>query len=162
MVFDAEAVGSGNFIPDSNEFIAGKFDELTTLGAVQVVVLGVSVVKFVHASTVEFEAMEQTCVDEFLEGSIDGWAGDVVGSTPGGELIDQQIGIEMLVSIENLFEQELFLGGVPKSTGLEELLVALQRRHRNLDGLERFGVVFRVVGHLQRSLSSVLCRVSLL
>lgn len=89
MVFYAEAVGSGDFIPDSNEFIAGKFDQLTTLGAVQVVVFGVSVVKFVHASTVEFEAMEQTCVDEFLEGSIDSWTRDVVGSAPRGELIDQ-------------------------------------------------------------------------
>lgn len=89
MVFYAEAVGSGDFIPDSNEFIAGKFDQLTTLGAVQVVVFGISVVKFVHASTVEFEAMKQTCVDEFLEGSIDGWAGDVVGRAPRGELIDQ-------------------------------------------------------------------------
>ncbi len=89
MVFDAKAVGSGNFISDSNEFIAGKFDELATLGAIQVVVFGVSVVEFVHASTVEFEAMEQTSVDEFLEGSIDGWAGDVVGRTARGELIDQ-------------------------------------------------------------------------
>lgn len=78
MVFDAKAVGSGNFISDSNEFIAGKFDELTTLGAVQVVVFGVAVVQFVHASAVEFEAVEESCVYEFLEGSIDGRPRDIV------------------------------------------------------------------------------------
>jgi hypothetical protein len=118
MVFDAEAVGSSDFVTKPDNFIAGKFDQLSTLGAVQVVVFGVAVVEFVHASTVEFEAMEETCVDEFLEGSINGGTRDVVVRAFGGELIDKQIGIEMLVSVEDLFEQELFLGGVPESAGL--------------------------------------------
>jgi hypothetical protein len=53
-------------------------------------------------------------------------------------LIDEQIGIEMFVAVEDLFEQKLFLGCVSQSSGLQELFVALQRRHRDFDSLERF------------------------
>jgi hypothetical protein len=52
MILDAKAVGSGNFVSESNNFVAGKFDQLPTLGAIQVVVFWVTVVKFVHAPTV--------------------------------------------------------------------------------------------------------------
>jgi hypothetical protein len=52
MILDAKAVGSGNFVSESNNFVAGKFDQLPTLGAVLVVVFWVTVVEFVHAPTV--------------------------------------------------------------------------------------------------------------
>ena len=152
MVFDAESVRSGDLISQADEFFAGEFDQLTAFGAVQVVVFGITVVQFVHASTVEFEAVEESCVYEFLEGSIDGRPRDVVIRTSRGKLFDQQIGIEVFVAVEDLFEQELFLRCISKSATLEEFLVALQRGHGDLDRLEWFVEGFRLVWHVRGSL----------
>ena len=57
VVFDSEAMRAGDFVSKSDDFIAGKFDQLPTLGAVQVVVFWVAVIEFVHASTVACEAV---------------------------------------------------------------------------------------------------------
>ena len=73
MVFDSESVGAGDLISQADEFFAGEFDQLPAFGAVQVVVFGIAVIQFVHASAVEFEAVEESCVNEFLEGSVDRW-----------------------------------------------------------------------------------------
>lgn len=135
VVFDSESVGAGDLIPQSDDFFAGKFDQLSAFGAVQVVVFGVAVVQFVHASAVEFEAVEESCVYEFLEGSIDGRPRDIVIRASRGKLVDQQIGVEMFVSVEDLIEQKLFLRSVSQPAALEEFLVALQGGHRDLDRL---------------------------
>lgn len=136
VVFDSESVGAGDLISQADEFFAGEFDQLPAFGAVQVVVFGIAVIQFVHASAVEFEAVEESCVNEFLEGSVDRWPRDIVVRATRGELFDQQIGIEMFVSVEDLIEQKLFLRRISKSAALEEFLVALQGGHRNLDRLE--------------------------
>lgn len=136
VVFDSESVGAGDLVSQTDEFFAGEFDQLPAFGAVQMVVFGIAVIQFVHASAIEFEAVEESCVNEFLEGSVDSWPRDVVIRTSRGELFDQQIGVEMLVSVEDLIEQELFLRGISQSATLEEFLIAFQGGHRNLDRLE--------------------------
>lgn len=152
MVFDSESVGAGDLIPQSNEFLAGEFDQLSAFGAVQVVVFGVAVVQFVHASAVEFEAVEESCVYEFLEGSVDGRPRDIVIRASRGELFDQQIGIEMFVSVEDLIEQEFFLRRISQPAALEEFLVSLQGGHRDLDRLEWLVWGVRMVWHVRGSL----------
>lgn len=136
MVFDSESVGTGDLISQADEFFAGEFDQLSAFGAVQVIVFGIAVIQFVHASAVEFEAVKESCVYEFLEGSINSWPRDIIVGASRGELFDQQIGIEMLVSVEDLIEQELFLRRISQTAALEEFLVAFQGGQRNLDRLE--------------------------
>jgi hypothetical protein len=152
VVFDSESVGAGDLIPQLDDFFAGKFDQLSAFGAVQVVVFGIAVVQFVHASAIEFEAVEESCVYEFLEGSIDGRPRDIVIRASRGKLLDQQIGVEMFVSVEDLIEQKLFLRRVSQPTALEEFLVALQGGHRDLDRLEWLVWGFRMVWHVRGSL----------
>jgi len=152
VIFDSESVGAGDLISQSDEFFAGEFDQLSAFGAVQVVVFGVAVVQFVHASAIEFEAVEESCVYEFLEGSIDGRPRDIVIRASRGELVDQQIGIKMFVSVEDLIEQELFLRRISQPAALEEFLVALQGGHRDLDRLEWLVWGFRMVWHVRGSL----------
>jgi hypothetical protein len=129
MIFDPEPMRSCNLVPKPNDIITCEFDEFSALSAVQVIVFGISVVQLVHASTVEFEAVEESCVDEFLEGSVDGWSGNVIRRTTRGKLLNQQISVEMLVPIKYLFEKELLLRGISQSAGLQELLVAFERSH---------------------------------
>lgn len=136
VVFDSESVGAGDLVSQADEFFAGEFDQLPAFGAVQVVVFGIAVIQFVHASAVEFEAVEESCVYEFLEGSVDRWPRDIVLRASRGELFDQQIGIEVFVSVEDLIEQELFLRRITQAAAFEEFLVAFQGGHRNLDRLE--------------------------
>lgn len=118
MVFDAKSVRSCDLVAKANDFIAGKLDQLPALGAIEVVVLGVPVVELVHAATVQFESVQKARVDELLEGSIYCRSGDVVRRSARGELLDEQICIEMLVPIEDLFEQKFLLQCVPKAPSL--------------------------------------------
>lgn len=129
MIFDPEPMRSCNLVPEANDIIAGEFDEFSALGAVQMIVFGISVVQLIHASTIEFEAVEESSVDEFLESSVDGWSGNVIRRTARGKLLNQQISIEMLVPIKYLFEKELLLRGISQSAGLQELLVAFEGSH---------------------------------
>jgi len=58
MVFDPEPMSTSDFVAKSNKFLACKLDQLSTLGAVEVVVFGITVIEFVHATAVEFKAMQ--------------------------------------------------------------------------------------------------------
>ena len=58
VVFDPEPMSASDLVAKSNNFLAGKLDQLSTLGAVEVVVFRVSVIEFVHAASIEFKAMQ--------------------------------------------------------------------------------------------------------
>ena len=113
MVSHAKPVGSSDFIADFDDLFAGELDQLPALGTVQMIVFGISILELIHTSAVEFEAVKQPGVDELTKGSINGGTGHIIRASLGGKLIDQLIGIEVLVPIEDLFEQILFLIGVP-------------------------------------------------
>ena len=147
VVANSKPVGSSDFIADFDDLFAGELDQFPALGTVQMVVFGISIVEFIHASAVEFEAVKQPGVDELTKGAIDGGAGHVIRATLGDivrlafgwQLIDQLIGIEVLMPIEDLFEQILFLVGIPKPSRLKELFIASQRGHGDRDRSQRFG-----------------------
>lgn len=123
---------------DLQQFRAGKFDQLPTFGAVQVVVLGVSVVVLINAATIQFKPIQQTGINELSQRSIDCWSGDIVRGTFGRELFHQLIGVKMLVPIEYLLNEEFSLFGIAEALALQILLKTLKRGHRNRNGLERF------------------------
>lgn len=113
MVADPKPVSPCNFIANLDDLFTGELDQFPALGTVQVVVFGISVIEFIHASPVEFEAMQESCVDELSKRAVDSGSGHVVGCTLGGELIDELVGVEVFMPIEDLFEQVFFLVGVP-------------------------------------------------
>jgi len=139
VVANPKPVSSRYFIAYFDDLFAGKLYQFAALRTVQVVVFRISIIKLVHTSPVEFETVEQPSVDELAKGAIDRWSGDIIRCALGGELIDQLVGIEVLVPIEDLFEQVLFLVGVPQPARLKKLLVASQGSHRDRDRSQWFG-----------------------
>ena len=115
MISHPESVGPGYLVADTDDLIACKFDKFPAFRAVEVIVLGVTVVQFVHTAAFEFEAVQQSGVYKFFQSSVDSWSRNVVRRAFRGKLVDQQICVEMLVAIEYLFEQELLLGSVSQS-----------------------------------------------
>ena len=67
MVANPKPVGSSDFIADFDDLFAGELDQFPALGTVQMVVFGISIVEFIHASAVEFEAVKPD--DESLTGT---------------------------------------------------------------------------------------------
>lgn len=104
------------------------------------IVFGIAVVQLVHASAVQFEPMQQPRIHELLEGSIDRGARNVVRVPPRRKLIDQLVGVKVGVTVEYLLEQEAFLLRIAETPGLQKLLVASQRSHRNSDRFQRNGI----------------------
>lgn len=84
----------------------GEFNQFPAFRAVQMVVLGISVVVFINTAAVQFESIEKARIHKLPQRSIDSWAGDIVRGTFGRELLHQLIGIKMLMPIENLFDEE--------------------------------------------------------
>ncbi len=54
----AKSMLSAHFIPQANEFIALKFDELLTMDAMQMVVRRIPVVVLVYGPTIQFKTAE--------------------------------------------------------------------------------------------------------
>ena len=115
VISHTESVGPSYLVADTDDLIACKFDKFPAFSAVEVIVLGVTVVQLVHAAAFEFEAVQQSGVYKFFKSSVDSWSRNVVRRAFGRKLVDQQICVEMLVAIEDLFEQEFFLGSVSQS-----------------------------------------------
>ncbi len=79
------------------------------LDAIEMIVLWVTIIVFIHASTIEFKAAKQPCVDEFVESPVNRGAAYVILLPLSRQLVDQLIGIEVLVSTKNLFHQKASL-----------------------------------------------------
>lgn len=69
----------GDFVAETEEGVALEFDEGLALFAVEVIMLWVAIIMFVDAASIEFKTAQETGVDKFFEGAVDGGSGDVVG-----------------------------------------------------------------------------------
>jgi hypothetical protein len=127
-----------NGFSDLQQFRASEFDQLPTFCAVQVVVLGISIVMLINAATVQFKPIQQTSIDELSQGSIDSWPRDIVRGTFGRELFHELIGVKMLVPIKYLLNKEFSLFRIAEAFTLQILFKTLKWSHRNRNGLERF------------------------
>ncbi len=114
-----------------------EFDQFATLRTVEVVVLWITVVVLVNGSSIELERTKKSSVDEFLESSINGGTTDVVRLTLPGKLINQGIGVEVIMLTEDVLNQELALLGLPKASALKIFFKALFRRQCDRNAFQR-------------------------
>ena len=77
-----------------------KLDHLAALLAAHVFVLRIAVVVFVEHARPDFQAAQQTGIDEFVQGAIYRCPADA--ETGALQIVDQLLGIEMMVLAENV------------------------------------------------------------
>ncbi len=111
MTANAKTMLTSNFVAQLGELFGLKLKQLVTSDAVKVIVRWVTVVVFIHTATIEFKASQQTGINELFECSIDSWSANVVRLAFARELVDQLVGIEMLVAAEDLLNEESSLVG---------------------------------------------------
>lgn len=88
---------------------------------------------FVDAAAVEFESAKQPRIYEFFQGAINRWPTDVIFAAFSRQLIDELVGVKMLMATENLLHQETALLGFPKATADQVLFKSLDRSLCNFD-----------------------------
>lgn len=137
MATDPKIVLSSHGVSQIQKLLALEFDQFPTLRAVEVVVLRVSVIVLVNSSSVELERAKKSGVDKFLESPIDGGTADVVRLAFPGKLIDQCIGIKVIMLAEDVLHQELALLGLPKTSALKIFFKAFFRRQCDRNSFKR-------------------------
>ena len=132
-----------HLVANRDQLLAFKLDQFPAAGAVQVIVLGVSVVVVEDGAAVELETVEQPRVDALAERAVDRRRADVVRFTAPGKPFDQFFGVKVVVLAEDLVDQKLPLTGLTQAARLQifgEPLFGRQRHfeRRNL-GRDRVG-----------------------
>ena len=122
------------------ELLVVKLDQHLALLAMQMIVRWVPVIKLVDRSAIELKAAEQACVDKFLERPVDRRTRDIIGVALAGQLVDQLIGVKVLMLTEYPLHQKTPLVGVPQPSTLQVLLEPLQGTHRNGDRTQAAGI----------------------
>jgi hypothetical protein len=105
-----------------------KLHQFPALGAVKVVMLGVSVVVFKNGSTVQLERIQQASVDKLFQRAINGRSAHVARFTLPWKVIDQHVGIEMFVPAEDEIDQIAALFCMSQTATLKIFLKALLGR----------------------------------
>ena len=95
----------GDGIPQLQQLFALELDELLALAAVQMIVLGITVVVLKNATTIELELAEQSGIDKFVERPVDGGPTDVSFRSLIGESFDERIGVEVIMLTENMIDK---------------------------------------------------------
>ena len=75
----AELVFAGHGIAQANQLIAGEFDQLVALGALQMIVLRVAVIVFVHGPAAEDHFSQQAGFDHFGQRAVNGRPANLAG-----------------------------------------------------------------------------------
>ena len=132
----AEVVFAGHGLANLFHFVAGELDQLVALLAVQMIVLRVTVIVLVDGPVVEHHLAQQAGIDQLGQGAIDRGAAYALPTHLLAQLLEQLIGVEMLVVAENPFDDDPPLLGDPFATALQEFLEPLERRQADVDGAE--------------------------
>jgi hypothetical protein len=70
--FTLKAVGKGSLLDGFFDGRVLKLDHFATLGALEMIVLGVAIIVFVEGAGAEFKPAKKACIDKFIKGSISG------------------------------------------------------------------------------------------
>jgi hypothetical protein len=123
----------GNLISNSLKLLTSKLDEPIALLAMQMIVLRIPVVMFVNGTTSKRHLSQEARVHQFTEGAVYGGSTDRPSLSNSIQLVDQVVGIEVLMPAKNMIHQQSSLLRNPFPPTLKKFLKSLLRRQGNLD-----------------------------
>jgi hypothetical protein len=129
-------------VPNIGEFITVKFNQLVAHLAIKMIVLWITIVMLVDGSTAERHFPKQPCVNQLGERSIDRRSADCTSFRLAGEAGDKFVGVEMVVPLENVLDQDPTLLRDSLAPALQVFVETLSRRERDLHLAER-----EIIGH---------------
>jgi len=121
------------------ELLIVKLDQPLALLTMQVIVWWIPVVMLVDRSAVQLKAAKQAGVDKLLKRPVDRRARDIIGVALAGQLVDQLIGVKVLMLTEHPLHQKTPLVGVPQPSTLQVFLEPFQGTHRDGDRTQAAG-----------------------
>ena len=102
MIASSKSVQFCNGISNLQNIGTRELDQLPAFSAIQMIVLGVTIVMFVNTSSVQFESIQQPSIGKFSQRTVNRRPGNIVGFPFGREVLHQLIGVKMLMTIEDL------------------------------------------------------------
>jgi hypothetical protein len=134
MARHAELMLSSYGLAQPQQLIAGEFEQLVALGALEMIVLRIAVIVFVHGPAAENHFPQQAGFDHFGQRAVNRRPAHFAGSRGAAQVQEQLIGVEMLVPPGNLFDEDAALLGNSLAARLQKFLEPFERRKSNLDG----------------------------
>jgi hypothetical protein len=119
------------------DFFRMKLDQLLAFLAVQVIVLGIAVIMFVHRPATDIELPQQSGGDQLVECAIDGRAAYANLGLAMGDRFDKFVRFEVVVALVDLLDHEFALLRQSFTTTVEEFSKSLQWRERHVHRAER-------------------------
>ena len=147
VVRHAELVFAGHGFAQCNQLVALEFDQLVAPGAVQVIVLGVTVVVFVDGAAVERHLAQQTRLDHFGQRAINGGAANFfaalcIGLLCLGQVVYKLVRVKVLMARGDLLHDDPTLLCDTLAAALQELFKADEGRRSDFDAAES-----KILGH---------------
>jgi hypothetical protein len=102
----SEMMFASHGVADLLEIVAAELDQLVAFLAMQVIVLRVTVVVFVDFASLEIHLTQQPRLDQLGECAIDARSARRLSPTRLAQLREQIVGIEMIVTAEDLLNNE--------------------------------------------------------
>jgi hypothetical protein len=130
---DAELVLAGHRVANVGDRVALEFDQLVAARAVQVIVLGVAVVVLVNRAAAKRHLAQNASLDELAERAIHSRPAHFAVLAAFGHLGGQLVGVEMLVSLADFFDDQPPLLRDPLAARLQEFLEPRQRCEGDFD-----------------------------
>jgi hypothetical protein len=120
-----------DFFEKFSDHFASELDQFVAFGAVEMVVLRVTIVVLVNAAAVQLETSQEPCVNKFFQSPINSGPRYVVQTPLAWKLVHQLVSVEMLMVAKDSFDQKTPLLGVSLASALKVLFESLDWRHRN-------------------------------
>jgi hypothetical protein len=125
MLASPKSVLSSNVIADFDKLITCELDQFVASRAVQMIMLWVSIIVFVNGSPTQLKAIQQARVNKLLKGPVNGRTRNIIGLSFGGQLLHELVRIEMLMPVEDPFQQKLALPRISQPFALKVFLKTL-------------------------------------
>lgn len=134
---DGEAILPGDRVAQLFQGVTVKLDEPVADLAVEMIVVGVTVLVFVDAPVAQRHLLEQSGLDQFAESPINGRPADLALRDQVAQMLHKLFDVKMVVMTEDLFDDLLTLPGDSLAATLQELSELLPWRSLDRDGSQR-------------------------
>ena len=102
MAGDAKSMFPSYGVADALQFFTLKFDQSIALRTMQVVMLWISIIVFEHSPAAQIQSPQQSGLHQFIQRSIHRGAAHMTRLARRRQLIDQRLGIEMIMVAEDM------------------------------------------------------------